>query len=379
MAFTALYDDEERGAWSVPKGEDAYCTDCGDAMHVVSESSDGRARHFRHNPDHSGGGGGGGGCSGGESDEHKKWKNFAAERLHELFGDRATDRATVEEPLAAPISDKQERAADACVFFENNDRQFGRGLAIEVQHKNKDKDKLAVERDYDRQGVATLWLTGDDFHDDGLRLTELDIRHRVREQTSICELTDKWVRVPARGNSTFSHVKLLPKTHENLVYEVHDPRDRQASVPAKIPTEFFDQTALELWREHDWKALFPDWQTYSTETVEIPPYPRAPVKTEINIIPFLSEQFWRDAWLNGKDTVSTEPALTCSECSEIIDSKGHAESVAKLFKFHVKREHKSKLKRQAGSQNSAYINFLDRNHRARLEGTGSPVIRELKA
>jgi len=256
MAFTALYNDEERGAWSVPKGEAAYCTDCGDAMHVVSESVDGRARHFRHNPDHSGGGGGGGGCSGGESDEHRKWKNFAAERLHELFSDRAADRATVEEPLAAPISDKQDRAADACVFFENHDRQFGRGLAIEVQHKNKDKDKLAVERDYDRQGVATLWLTGDDFHDDGLRLTELDIRHRVREQTSICELCPKWsyvVRSSKYGDLTTVD---QPTTHEKSVYEAYDPRERNVSVDATIVADWVLPTPREYWKKQGWEAGF---------------------------------------------------------------------------------------------------------------------------
>ena len=240
MAFTALYDGDERGAWSVPRSERATCPECGDEMHVVSESTDGRARHFSHNPDRTGAGGGGGGCSGGESDDHKKWKNFAAERLQEIFGDRAAARASVEEPLAAPWSDKEDRAADACVFFENWDNQFGRGLAIEVQHKNKDKDIHAVEMDYNRQGVAVLWLSGEDFHDNGLRMREVDIRHRTREQTSICELADNWFTVELPNGVTQYNAR-RPDTHEQLVYETHDPRDRRASVPATVLADWCSQ------------------------------------------------------------------------------------------------------------------------------------------
>ena len=255
MAFTALYDGDERGAWGVPRSERATCPECGDEMHVVSESTDGRARHFSHNPDRTGAGGGGGGCSGGESDDHKKWKNFAAERLHEIFGDRAAARASVEEPLAAPWSDKEDRAADACVFFENWDNQFGRGLAIEVQHKNKDKDIHAVEMDYNRQGVAVLWLSGVDFHDNGLRMREVDIRHRTREQTSICELADNWFTVELPNGVTQYNAR-RPDTHEQLVYETHDPRDRRASVPATVLADWVLPTTAEYWRGHDWEAAF---------------------------------------------------------------------------------------------------------------------------
>jgi hypothetical protein len=259
MAFTALYNGKERGAWSVPKNESASCTECGEEMRVVSESSDGRARHFRHHrPEKLAGGGGDGdsNCGGGESDDHKKWKNFAAERLNEVFGNCNIDRATVEEPLAAPWSDKEGRAADACVFFEDWDDQFGRGLAIEVQHKHKDKDKHAVEMDYNRQDVAVLWLSGDDFHDDGLRMREVDIRHRTREQTSICDLAEKWARVDVAGKASYYDEKHRPITHESLILRVEAPHGWETSIEATFPRDWFIPTPREYWERQEWQARF---------------------------------------------------------------------------------------------------------------------------
>jgi len=257
MAFTAIYSGEERGAWRVPKTETAYCTDCGEKMYIESQSKNGRARHFNHYPDRNGSGsGGGGGCGGGESDEHKKWKNFAAERLNEVFSDRAAARASVEETLAAPHSDKEDRDADACVFFEDWDEQFGRGLAVEVQHKNKDKDKEAVQKDYAGQDVAVVWLTGDDFHDDGLRFGEVDFRHYARQQTSICENLDCFIKLspgPLPPRYHFDKPATLASEHINYA---HDPRCANYNVQATIIADWILPTTAEYWRDHDWDAAF---------------------------------------------------------------------------------------------------------------------------
>ena len=344
MAFTALYDGDERGAWSVPRSERATCPECGDEMHVVSESTDGRARHFSHNPDRTGGGGGGGGCSGGESDDHKKWKNFAAERLDEVFGDRAAARASVEQPLAAPWSDKDGRAADACVFFENWDNQFGRGLAIEVQHKHKDKDKHAVEMDYNRQGVAVLWLSGEYFHENGLRMREVDIRHRTRDQTSISELADKWVRVATGSDTYLTHTE-HPVTHKHLIHEVEDPRDKNAKVPAKIPDEVFDQAARELWRKQEWRDLFTDPHSYDTDTVNMPPYPRGVVEIEVPILDVMPERYLYEDWKRGRQQNEAFDVYVCSICDEQVCKPNHPESNFKHFKYHLKSEHKQRLQR----------------------------------
>ena len=252
MIFTARYEGDIRGAWNVPFQEDAYCLECGERLRIWREFEDAHARHFRHVSNMGGGGGGGnGGCSGGESDDHRMWKNFAAERLHEIFENRAASRPTVEEPMAAPCSDKEKRAADACIFFENRDPQLGRGLAVEVQHRHKNKDTSAVERDYDRQGVATLWLTGDDFTDKGLPMNEVDIRHRVRQQTSICERCPKWELLP--GGYSYAE---QPATHERLIHSAHDPRDREAKVPATVVADWVLPTPADHWRSTPWRERF---------------------------------------------------------------------------------------------------------------------------
>jgi len=260
MIFTARYEGDIRGAWNVPFQEDAYCLECGERLRIWREFEDAHARHFRHVSNMGGGGGGGnGGCSGGESDDHRMWKNFAAERLHEIFENRAASRPTVEEPMAAPCSDKEKRAADACIFFENRDPQLGRGLAVEVQHRHKNKDTSAVERDYDRQGVATLWLTGDDFTDKGLPMNEVDIRHRVRQQTSICERCPKWELLP--GGYSYAE---QPATHERLIHSAHDPRDREAKVPATVVADWVLPTPADHWRSTPWEERF---RTVDTEYI----------------------------------------------------------------------------------------------------------------
>lgn len=256
MPFTAQYKGEERGAWTVPKDETAHCIECGGRMMVVSEGADGTARHFRHYSEtgySSSGAGGNGrrpGC-GGEGDEHKKWKNFAAERLQEIFGNRAKEPAAVELRLAAPWSDSEHRDADACILFKNRDRQFGYGLAVEVQHKNKDKDTHAVAMDYDRQDIAVLWLYKDDFNADGLPMGEVDMRHRVRKQTSICERCPKW----SRHFERYSHAE-PPETHEQHINRAHDPRDREVNVPATTLRDWYVPTPTEHWRSAPWEERF---------------------------------------------------------------------------------------------------------------------------
>lgn len=184
MAYIAVHDGERKGAFEVPFQTDAYCRECGERMRVWRESTDGRARHFKHISEMAGGegGGGAGSCSGGEGDEHRKWKNFAAERLSEVFDDIA--EASVEKRLAAPHTGKKHRDADAIVMFNERDEQLGLGLAVEVQHKNKDKDIEATTQDYLKQDIAVAWLYEEDFSDDGCRMEEVDFRDRASDGIS---------------------------------------------------------------------------------------------------------------------------------------------------------------------------------------------------
>lgn len=373
MPYTARYEGEERGAWSVPKNETAYCTECDAPMMIVSEGVDGTARHFRHNiwkAGYSPSGGNASGqratCGGGEDDVHKKWKNFAAERLADIFGDRAATRPSVEVRLAAPWSDSDYRYADACVLFENADRQFGRGLAVEVQHKNDGKDIHAVAMDYQRQDIAVLWLYEDDFNRDGLPMAEVDIRHRVRSDTSICAMCDKWAKVGSdvvgrEHSGVISHVRDPVRTGADKVLDVVDPREANRKVPAKLPTEWFDTQAQRIWRKQRWRDIFPDADGYGDEVVDMPPYPDTRFSIKIDFAQLIDREQWRQWWLKGmrNSPVDVGLAYVCDICGDKIQYPDHAESNFKMFKFHMKRQHKQRLKRATGR--NPYKRFVRAN------------------
>ena len=176
MPFIGELDDAKVTPEEVDDGTDVFCPECGDRMHTWGPGVDGTARHFQHYIVEN--------CSG-ESDLHKKLKSVAVSGLRGLFDDGC--RYVVEQPLGAPHSDKQQRQADAYVeFVYDADWQFFDGLAVEVQYKNKSKDKAAVVADYAAQGVATVFVTPEDFNNPqstgtSLALDEQDLRERGRE------------------------------------------------------------------------------------------------------------------------------------------------------------------------------------------------------
>lgn len=252
MAYTAIYDGEERGAWAIPAGEDAYCMECGERMRVWREGVDGTARHVSHINNMGGGEGGGTDCGGGEDDDDIKWKNFAAERLQEVFGDLApTDTpATVEERLAAPASDKGYRDADALIYFDPADEQFGRALAVEVQNENKDKDIDAVTEDYVRQGIAVVWLYEDDFNNDGCKLNETDFRRKARQSIDSILLDQNpvpwYLHIKRHSEILLDGVR---KAREELNREdcEHDLIEREHHTPAKLPEEYWNELRRWYW------------------------------------------------------------------------------------------------------------------------------------
>lgn len=259
MAWTAIYEGEEKGAWEIPTQTDAYCTECGEVMRVWREGADGTARHLKHKRNIGGardgsGGGTGTSCGGGESDDHIKWKNFAAERLYEVFDDVA--EATVEMPLAAPKTEKFRRAADAAVMFDGFDEQLGNGLAVEVQHKNKDKDIEGTTRDYLAQDVAVVWLTGDDFHSDGCRLTEADFRKLARDAASLSMFKPRYATSEPPKFDILMHAIRSTREAFNIEECDHELAKREFHVPATLPTEWFDEAAQSVWRSQPWSELF---------------------------------------------------------------------------------------------------------------------------
>lgn len=229
-------------------------------MRVWREGEDGTARHLKHKENIGGSREGSGGssetnCGGGESDDHIKWKNFAAERLYEVFDDVAD--ATVEMPLAAPKTEKTRRAADAAVMVNRFDEQLGNGLAVEVQHKNKAKDIEGTTKDYLAQDVAVVWLTGDDFHSDGCRLTEEDFRKLARDSASISIFKSRHtVPDPPVFDLLMHGIRSSREdyNHDDCEYEL---TERDFHVPASLPQEWFDEAAQSIWQSQTWLELFP--------------------------------------------------------------------------------------------------------------------------
>jgi len=175
MAFIGELNGHKVTPEEVDDDTDVFCPECGDRMHTWGPGVDGTARHFQHYLVEN--------CSG-ESDLHKKLKSVAVSGLRGLFDDGC--RYVVEQPLAAPHSDKTRRKADAYVeFVYDGDWQFFDGLAVEVQYKNKAKDKAAVVADYAAQGVATVFVTPEDFTNPesagtSLAVDEHELRARAR-------------------------------------------------------------------------------------------------------------------------------------------------------------------------------------------------------
>jgi ribosomal protein S27E len=417
MAWIALHDGEEKGAFEVPFQTDAYCKECGGRLRVWRESTDGRARHFKHVSEMGGGrGGGNSSCSGGEGDKHRKWKNFAAERLAEVFD--AVAEASVEKRIAAPHTDKEHRDADAIVLFEGRDDQLGLGLAVEVQHKNKDKDIEATTRDYLKQDIAVAWLYEEDFADDGCRMNETDFRDRaaagisplyfrntpipwdlhlkthvepkldiVRKKPELLnadecdyELTSWGQEVPAKIPQDWFEKKsreiwekqywfsVFSQYHshrngvnryasEEFFREVREKmRSEPPEITAKLPPEYSDQKARELWNQKEWLSLF------SPPTEHLADIEPLGVSMEIDVAPFFGEKFWKQSWLRGKNPQGQKFAIPCNQCGEMIYPPKNGESVTKMLKFHVKREHKKKLKRSG-----SYSSFIKNDHAAKLD------------
>jgi hypothetical protein len=292
MAYRAIYDGEKRGAWMIPAGEDAYCEECDERMRVWREGADGTARHLKHISNMGGGDGGGGTeCGGGEDPDHVKWKNFAAERLQEIFGDNAMQKATVEGRIAAPVSSKEYRDADALIYFDDWDEQFGRGLAVEVQNENKDKNIPLTTVDYARQDIATVWLYEDDFAADGCKLNEVDFRHKARQEIShrlisadiATEYNQNGPKLVSHNDTPLSATRtekrnvikmrrdssLARNHHSTLIPSGMSGDETRTSVTAPIPNEYFDDHARDLLDAY-WDRLFaqPLSERYIEEVAE---------------------------------------------------------------------------------------------------------------
>ncbi len=147
MPFIAELDGEDLVTPVTVTGDDALTCPACDAEMTVRDSHYRSedvfvARHFVHDDE-------GADCPG-ESDAHLRMKAIAAAKLAEEYPD-----ATVS--LEEWVGDRQ---ADILVEFPDARHPLGEGIAVEVQHRNRSKDRDATTGYYLAKAYSVLWLHG---------------------------------------------------------------------------------------------------------------------------------------------------------------------------------------------------------------------------
>ena len=289
-------------------------------MRVWRSAAGDGARHFKHIENMGGGprGGGTAACeSVAESDEHLKWKGLAANGLNRTF-DKITN-VTLEEAVSAPYTDKDRRIADVIGWFDEFDEALGRGIVVEVQHKNDSKDKVGTRNDYLKQDLSLVWTTANDFDDDNdkIRLDRVDFLARARAEARQF-ITDYLMPVsapsdPVDGITPSPHTKVPATILGEYVYrqvaweKLFNPPERlpdldiwpYAKVPATIPDRY-------LYDRLSWSELFsPPFELSSEqEHVSVP----ASVKFGwvYSPIDYWYEQDWEARFRGTHDYIPTE-------------------------------------------------------------------------
>lgn len=253
MPWIAVQDGKKVGPEQVAKGEDAKCHVCGENVRPRAGYKDGPARHFWHY-ERSGGNGGGGACdSVAESDKHIKWKSLAASQLQTAF-ESEMESVRIEQELAAPKTSKDRRIGDVVLTFKQADQQLGKGLVVEVQHKNNSKDIDGVTRDYLEQRYAVAWLSSADFTEDRCKLTEVDFRKRARQAVDPKFYPDQ----SDRGVPAYTYRELWKNWR--TAYKMGLPT---RGSKATLPPDWFDEKAEEIWQSQPWGALFNQPKSYT--------------------------------------------------------------------------------------------------------------------
>lgn len=143
-AFVTPYD--------VDRSETVQCVRCEGDLGVQREHYKGESfipRVFFHRREGVDCGGGG------ESLQHAKMKAYAAERARVIF---PSGKVHIERGIA-----DGDIIADVVVEFDPPSQRYGRGLAIEVQHKNESKDTKRTHAIYLNAEYSVYWAYESDF------------------------------------------------------------------------------------------------------------------------------------------------------------------------------------------------------------------------
>lgn len=146
MPFIAVdpVDNRPRIPIGVGDDEEVQCPVCSDPLRV--REGDSTARHFYHPPDHS--------CSG-ESALHLRMKSIAVEKLKDKYPD-----STVHVEF---VTDEVPRRADVFVEFDHPRFPSGKGIAVEVQYRNEQKDLTETTASYLTGDTSVIWLFEENY------------------------------------------------------------------------------------------------------------------------------------------------------------------------------------------------------------------------
>jgi len=150
MPFIAVDPDDNRPRIpvEVDDGEEVQCPVCDGTLRVRDSST--FARHFYHPPDSSD-------CKG-ESNYHIAMKSIAVDKLRTKYPD-----AKIEIEFTA---DTVPRRADVFVEFDDPRCPLGRGIAVEVQYRNDQKNLIETTASFLDDGASVIWLFEEDYEGD---------------------------------------------------------------------------------------------------------------------------------------------------------------------------------------------------------------------
>lgn len=132
----------------VDDDEEVLCPVCDGTLRVRDSSF--FARHFYHPPDSST-------CEG-ESSCHLAMKSIAVDKLRTKYPD-----AEIKIEFTA---DTVPRRADVFVEFDDPRCPLGRGIAVEVQYRNDQKDLIETTASFLDDGASVIWLFEEDYEGD---------------------------------------------------------------------------------------------------------------------------------------------------------------------------------------------------------------------
>lgn len=254
MTWTATH--AESGEIHFPKQADhtdSYeCIDCGEPVQFVrshERDPQGKSKHrvsahFRRHQcacgsgdgSISGGGGGGEGGGGtGESELHKRRKRAALQEATERFP-------------AAEYGTEQyigQKRADAFIEFEDSHQEYGRGLVIEYQHKNENKDIEATQTHFAEHEYTTVWLWEAQF-DFSSEIPSIDLfgGNVYTPWPDAVPQQEAWTGSREAEYVLQGLISDLPASHgasTNIV---------------PIPEEFIIDRSVTIYRSQDWDELF---------------------------------------------------------------------------------------------------------------------------